>query len=66
MPACSARSWRVSGPTAAHAQGEGENEVQTIRVSSGGKDPGSRSCRAGGRDMPEPEAAASPEDENQK
>ena len=51
--------------TAAHAQGEGENEVQTIRVSSGGEGPRVEVVSRRRGDMPAPEAAASPEDENQ-
>ena len=51
--------------SAVHAQGEGENEVQTIRVSSGGEGPRVEVVSRRRGDMPAPEAAASPEDENQ-
>jgi ribosomal protein S2, bacterial type len=51
--------------TAAHAQGEDENQVQTIRVSSGGEGPRVEVVSRRRGDMPAPEAAASPEDESQ-
>jgi len=53
--------------TAQHAgEGEGEAEVQTIRVSSGGEGPRVEVVSRRRGDMPEPEAAASPEDEGEK
>jgi small subunit ribosomal protein S2 len=50
--------------TSARAQSEasGENEVQTIRVSSGGEGPRVEVISRRRGDMPAPEAAASPED----
>ncbi len=50
--------------TTARAQSEaaGENEVQTIRVSSGGEGPRVEVVSRRRGDMPAPEAAASPED----
>jgi small subunit ribosomal protein S2 len=54
--------------TTARAQSEasGENDVQTIRVSSGGEGPRVEVISRRRADMPAPEAAASPEGEGQK
>jgi small subunit ribosomal protein S2 len=54
--------------TNARAQSEasGENEVQTIRVSSGGEGPRVEVISRRRGDMPAPEAAASPEDAGEK
>ena len=51
--------------TQARAQGESEGEAQTIRVSSGGEGPRVEVVSRR-RDMPAPEAAATPEDEGEK
>src|SRR5512141_1420847 len=47
----------------AQSESAGENEVQTIRVSSGGEGPRVEVVSRRRGDMPAPEAAASPEDE---
>jgi small subunit ribosomal protein S2 len=52
--------------TQARAQGESEGEAQTIRVSSGGEGPRVEVVSRRRADMPEPEAAATPEDEGEK
>jgi small subunit ribosomal protein S2 len=54
--------------TTARAQSDasGENDVQTIRVSSGGEGPRVEVISRRRADMPAPEAAASPEGEGQK
>jgi small subunit ribosomal protein S2 len=52
--------------TQARAQGESEGEAQTIRVSSGGEGPRVEVVSRRRSEMPEPEAAATPEDEGEK
>jgi small subunit ribosomal protein S2 len=52
--------------TSARSQGDGENQVQTIRVSSGGEGPRVEVVSRRRGDMPAPEAAASPGDESAK
>jgi len=52
--------------TQARDQGESQGEAQTIRVSSGGEGPRVEVVSRRRADMPEPEAAATPEDEGEK
>jgi small subunit ribosomal protein S2 len=52
--------------TTSRNQGDNENEVQTIRVSSGGEGPRVEVVSRRRGDMPAPEAAASPGDESEK
>ena len=52
--------------TQARDSGESQGEAQTIRVSSGGEGPRVEVVSRRRADMPEPEAAATPEDEGEK
>src|SRR5689334_23269285 len=52
--------------TQARDSGESQGEPQTIRVSSGGEGPRVEVVSRRRADMPEPEAAATPEDEGEK